>query len=188
MLTKKRGKKRNKESKKAEHTSLSIDYIITKVQAHFLNFMIYFLNDCVKTFFKEPKFKFLKFDRKEKIKVSNEQMDVMKNSTIKDLLEKIKISKKYKHYDENTNKNNLDSLMKEPWFRQIFNINFLDLFLYYYNNEQPLKELTIYGKKVTLKNTKPFIALLQKNKIIKDKIIEYTQEIYFGNKNSSEND
>ena len=48
-LQKKRGRKRNKESKKDEHTSWSIDNIIVKVQAHFLDFMNSFLNDC--TFF-----------------------------------------------------------------------------------------------------------------------------------------
>ena len=41
--------------------------------------------------------KFLKFDRREKNKVSKEQMNKMKNSTIKDLLEKVNISRKYKN-------------------------------------------------------------------------------------------
>jgi hypothetical protein len=189
-LQKKRGRKRNKESKKDEHTSWSIDNIIVKVQAHFLDFMISFLNDCVHSFPETQKYTFLKLDRGEKKKVSKKQMDKMKNSTIKDLLEKVKISKKYKQYDENTNKSNLDALMEESWLRQIFHIKFSDLFFYYYNNEQPLKDLTIFGKKLILsKTTESFIALLQKdkNKIMEDKIVEYTKEIYFDGKNPSEN-
>ena len=189
-LQKKRGRKRNKESKKAVHTSWSIDNIIVKVQAHFLDFMISFLNDCVHSFPENQKYTFLKLDRAEKKKVSKEQINKMKNSTIKDLLEKIKISKKYKQYDENNNKNNLDALMEESWLRQIFHIKFLNLFFYYYNNEQPLKDLTIFGKKLILsKTTESFIALLQKdkNKIMEDKIVEYTKEIYFDGRNPSEN-
>ena len=94
-LQKKRGRKRNKKSKKAVHTSLSIDNIIVKVQTHFLDFMISFLNDCVHSFPETQKYTFLKLDRGEKKKVSKKQMDKMKNSTIKDLLEKVKISKKF---------------------------------------------------------------------------------------------
>ena len=189
-LQKKRGRKRNKESKKDEHTSWSIDNIIVKVQAHFLDFMISFLNDCVHSFPETQKYSFLKLDRGEKKKVSKKQIDKMKNSTIKDLLEKVKISKKFKRYDENTNKNNLDALIEESWLRQIFNIKFSDLIFYYYNNERPLKELKIFGKKLVFsKITESFNDLLQKNKnkTMEDKIVEYTKEIYFDDPNPSEN-
>ena len=148
MLKQKRGKKRNKESKKAVHTSSNIDNIIVKVQTYFLNFMISFLNDCVLALYKNRKYTFLKLDRAEKLKVSKEQMNKIKNSSIKDLLEEVKISKKYKQYNEDTNKKNLDTLIKEPWFQKIFDMKILDLFVYYYNNEQPLKEITLFGKKV----------------------------------------
>ena len=148
MLKQKRGKKRNKESKKAVHTSSNIDNIIVKVQTYFLNFMISFLNDCVLALYKNQKYTFLKLDRAEKLKVSKEQMNKIKNSSIKDLLEEVKISKKYKQYNEDTNKKNLDALIKEPWFQKIFDMKILDLFVYYYNNEQPLKEITLFGKKV----------------------------------------
>jgi hypothetical protein len=109
MLKQKRGKKRNKESKKAVHTSSNIDNIIVKVQTYFLNFMISFLNDCVLALYKNRKYTFLKLDRAEKLKVSKEQMNKIKNSSIKDLLEEVKISKKYKQYNEDTNKKNLDA-------------------------------------------------------------------------------
>ena len=42
---KKRGLKRNKESKKAEHNIYSNDNITSKIQIHFLNFIVSFLND-----------------------------------------------------------------------------------------------------------------------------------------------
>ena len=93
---KKRGRERNKESKKDEHTALSIDNIERKIQNHFLNFIISFLNDCVLSFFKFQKFTFLKFSYSEKIKVSFEYIKKIKTSTIKDLIENIGISAKYK--------------------------------------------------------------------------------------------
>ena len=148
LLKQKRGKKRNKESKKAEHISSNIDNVIVNVQTHFINFMISFLNDCVLALYKNQKYTFLKLDRAEKLKVSKEQMNKIKNSSIKDLLEEVKISKKYKQINEDTNKKNLDALIKEPWFQKIFDMKILDLFVYYYNNEQPLKEITLFGKKV----------------------------------------
>ena len=186
LLKQKRGRKRNKESKKAEHTSSNIDNVIVKIQTYFINFMISFLNDCVITFYKNQKYKFLNLDPAEKCKVSKEQMNKMKNSTIKDLLENVKISRKYKQYNEDTNKKNLDALIKEPWFQQIFDMKFLDLFVYYYNNEQPLREMTLFGRKVIFKTTKSFNTLLQKNKIIEDKIVEFTKVTYFDNPNNLE--
>ena len=81
-------------------------------------------------------------------------------------------------------------MIEESWLRQIFHIKFLNLFFYYYNNEQPLKDLTIFGKKLIFsKTSESFIALLQKdkNKIMEDKIVEYTKEIYFDDPNPSEN-
>lgn len=186
LLKKKRGKKRNKESKKAVHSSSNIDNIIVKVQTHFLNFMISFFNVCILTYYKDRKFTFLKFERAEKCKVSKEQMNKMKNSAIKDLLGKVKISRKYKQYNKDTNKKNLDDFIKEPQFQQIFEIKFMDLFFYYYNSEQPLKEITLFGKTIIFKATKSFSALLKKNKIIEDKIVKFTKQIYFEEINSSE--
>ena len=114
-------------------------------------------------------------------------MNKMKNSSIKDLLVNVKISKKYKQYNEDTNKKNLDSLIKEPWFQQIFDMKFLDLFLYYYNNEQPLKDITLFGRKVTFQTTESFSDLLQNNKNIEDKMVKFTKVIYFDDEiNSSE--
>ena len=71
-----------------------------------------------------------------------------------------------------------------------FSYKIFRFIFYYYNNEQPLKDLTIFGKKLILsKTTESFIALLQKdkNKIMEDKIVEYTKEIYFDGRNLSEN-
>ena len=67
----------------------------------------------------------------------------MKHSTILDILKNIDISNKYKHYDKNINRVNIQALIKYSWFRKIFEMKYLELFLYYYNDNQPLKENTI---------------------------------------------
>ena len=137
---KKRGRERNKESKKDEHTALSIDNIERKIQNHFLNFIISFLNDCVLAFFKFQKFTFLKFSYSEKIKVSFGYMKKIKTSTINDLIENIDVSKKYKHPDKNTNKMNLKALSEYHWFHQILEIKYLELFFDYYIMSSLLKK------------------------------------------------
>ena len=57
-LQKKRGRKRNKESKKDERASWGVGDVVVKVQAHFLDFMISFLNDCVNSFPENQKYTF----------------------------------------------------------------------------------------------------------------------------------
>ena len=180
-VTKKRGRGRNKESKKAEHTASSIDNIERKIQIHFLNFVISFLNNCIEAYFGYPKFTFLNFSHSEKIKVSFEYMEKIKKSTIKELIENIDISVKYKHPDKNknTNKMNLKALDENPWFKQIFGIKYLELFSDYYNDEQPLKEITKFGKKILLQKTKSFYYLLQKYKNLEDELIKYSKDLYF---------
>ena len=187
-ITKKRGKPKNKESKKAEHNALSIDNIERKIQIHFFNFIVSFLNDCVHTFFGYKKFTFKKFPYSEKIKISREHMKELKNSNIKYLFENIDISEKYKHYDKNINKMNLKALSgsEYDWFQQIFEIKYLDLFFDYYNDEQPLEEMTIFGKKIILSpETQSFYYLLQKkkNKDLGDEMINVAKKIYLNDSN-----
>ena len=47
------------------------------------------------------------------------------------------------------------------------------------------KKDLILGKKIIFKATKSFSTLLKKNKIIEDKIVIFTKEIYFEEVNSS---
>ena len=124
---KKRGKKRYKESKKAEHTAFAPENIITKIQVHYLNFIVSFLNDCVLSILggeKTKEFSFLNFNYKDKSNSSKSHLDKMKKSTILDILKNIDISGRYKNYSKNTNKMNVEALIKNPYFRYIFEKNF----------------------------------------------------------------
>ncbi len=120
----------------------------------------------------------------KKSKVTKAHLEKMKHSTILDILKNIDISNKYKHYDKDNNKINVESLINYFWFRKIFEMKYLELFLYYYNDEQPLKELTLFDKKVILsEKTKSFYDLLQKKEQLKERIIYFCKLIYLINKN-----
>ena len=178
IIKKKRGPIKIKESKKAVHNDWSNDNITSKIQIHYLNFIISFLNDCVFSFFGKKKFIFKNIDYKEKSKVTKAHLEKMKHSTILDILKNIDISNKYKHYDKNINRVNMQALIKYSWFRKILEMKYLELFLYYYNDEQPLKELILFDEKVILsEKTKSFYDLLQKKEQLKERIIYFCKLI-----------
>ena len=151
--------------------------------------MISFINDSIKGFY-DQKFKFLNFSHKEKSKVTVDYLNKMKNSTIRELLLTMHISSKYKRCkDININKNNLKQLEQNPLFERLFIIKYLDLFSKYHNNKQPLKELFINDKKIILSNkTKTFSELLEKNKELKNDIIEVAEKFYINDININKND
>ena len=178
IIKKKRGPIKIKESKKAVHNDWSNDNITSKIQIHYLNFIISFLKDCVFSFFGKKKFIFKNIDYKEKSKVTKAHLEKMKHSTILDILKNIDISNKYKHYDKNINRVNMQALIKYSWFRKILEMKYLELFLYYYNDEQPLKELILFDEKVILsEKTKSFYDLLQKKEQLKERIIYFCKLI-----------
>ena len=176
-----------KRSKKEMHSSISEDNILTKIQTHFLNFIIFFLNDCVYNYYKNRKIKFIKFAHEIKAKVSSKYLNKMKNSTIYDLLTEIEISSKFKRHNKNNNEKNAKILNKIPWFKKIFELKFLDLFQYYHNENKQLNKIFLFEREITLTNdTKSYYFLLEKNMTIKKEIIEITKYNYLSKINSIE--
>ena len=183
FLKKKRGKKpilNNKKVSKKPHSSDDFDNIQRKIQVHFLNFVISFCNDALKYYFKNSYFSFKKMNQKEKINVNFKYVSKLKKSSIKDLL-KSEISNKFKTFDKNENKILLSQL-KETWLDKLFEMNYLELFKHYYNDnkESPLDSIFFENKKIPLsKDTKSFSHLLKKNESTKEYIVEVTKSIYF---------
>lgn len=180
-----RGRKSTKDIKIKVHTSLALDNILSKVQTNFLNFTVNLSNDAaINIHHSKKKDLFKKFARDKKLKISSKYFNKLKNFSIKDLLENMGISKKYKKFDKNINQRNLEKLTKDDWFENFFEIKFLDLFFLYYNEERPLKEVFIDGKTIILsEKTKSFYYLLQKNKESREDIIRVTKMFYFEEKN-----
>ena len=96
QLKRKRGRKINKESKKATNSALFKDNIKRKIQVHFLTFLVSLINDIISTFpLKGISLKDLAYNMKQKI--SKEYFEKLKKSSIKELIENINISSKFKH-------------------------------------------------------------------------------------------
>ena len=173
------GRTRKKKSEKVPHGNKSFDNIESKIQVHFLNFVISFSNDALRYYFKNSSFSFKKINQKEKIKVNFNNVSKLKKSKIKDLLNS-EISVKFKNFDKNENKKLLSQL-KETWLDKLFDMNYLDLFKYYYNNKESRLDTIIFEKKKIplTEGTKSFYELLEDNKEIKENIVEVAKIIYF---------
>ena len=89
------------------------------------------------------------------------------------------ISGKIKRYDEGNNKTNLEKLNNNDWFKKVFDMKFLDLFSYYFNNQKPFEKFSFSGKTIIFsEKTKSFYNLIQKNKKLKKDIIRVTKMYY----------
>ena len=66
-------------------------------------------------------------------------------------------------------------------------MKYITLFQYYYNNNQPLHEITLFGVKISFSGkTKSFNHLLEKNDKFKEDIIELAEQLYIGGINENE--
>ena len=184
FITKKRTRGRNRKSNSDNpiHGRGSFDNIQRKIQVHFINFITNFCNDAIKYYLQNSSFSFKKIKQKPKIEVNFNTVSKLKKCSIKDVLNS-EISSKYKHSNKNDNIKLLQKL-KGSCLDKILEMNYLDLFKIYYNNniESPLKEINFGEVKIPLsKNTKSFYFLLknENNQNIKEKIVEVAKLIYF---------
>ena len=192
QLKRKRGRKINKESKKATHSALFKDNIKRKIQVHFLTFLVSLINDIISTFpLKGISLKDLAHNMKAKI--SKEYFEKMKKSSIKELIENINISSKFKHYEENINKEVIKKLIEYDYdyFSKLFEKDYLFFFRLYYNDEKPLNKLSLFGKTIKFsKKTEPFYILIQnqEDKELKKCIIEGAKKYFIDDINNIESD
>ena len=185
-----RGKIPNKNNKKT-HKKTAFDNLQRKIQVSFISFIVNFSNDVLRSAYsafdkKKPSKLFKDISHEIKKEINYKSCDKFKNSSIKEILQS-DISKKYKKDKNNFPINDNIKLIKElynesesEWFKNYFNMKYLDLFSYYHNKGEPLKIVKINGKNINLsKKTKSFYDLLQKNDDIKNKLIETASIVYF---------
>ena len=183
--SKRRGRKvldSTKSSKKKTHKADDWDNNTRKIQVHFLNFVVFYSNEIIYYHLKTKDLFFLKFSYPSKSNVNYDYVEKLKTYNIKELIENLDISPKYKRIkikkDENINKNKLNDLCKYDWFMKLIKTKFLELFKIYYNYKNPLREIFFNGKKITLSKVNNFYALLQKNKDYEEKLIEVAKAVY----------
>ena len=185
----KRGRKRLKmENKKAIHGSNNFDNIQRKIQVHFLSFLINFCNDALKTEYTQFRHSFKQINYKSKTTVNFNHTSFLKKSSIKDLLT-LEISEKYSTYNKFENKKLLDKIiLKSKWLNDLFEMNYLKLFDYYYNKEEPLYKIIFENKEILLSSkTKSFYYLLEKNQDLKQEIIDTAKLVYFNGNDGFDN-
>jgi len=173
----KRGRKSNNSQARVIHSKKSFDNILRKIQIHYLSFVINFCNDALKMEKFSPGFTFKQIKTEIKRTVNFQHVSELKKSSIGDLL-KLDISSKYKNHKISINKELYDIVKnKSKWLNELFNMKYLELFKYYYNNgEKPLDKI----KEVILSTkTKSFYYLIEKNKDSKHELISAIYEVYF---------
>jgi hypothetical protein len=177
---KKRGRKSRK--KKKFHLKSDFDNVLTKIQIHFLNFLINVSNDVLKATLTKNNLHFKHINYNFKKQITYEHIKYLKTVPIKVLLEK-DISSKYRKYSKDFNSKILQQVIpSSKWLEEFFNMKYLSLFRIYYNNCKPLKQINFNGKNINLSlNTKSFFNLLKKNriKLMRTKIISTAQDAYF---------
>ena len=214
VSSRRRGRKildSTKSSKKKTHSADDWDNNLRKIQVHFLNFVIFYLNDIIYSHLEIKERKdlfFLKFNiffikcnifinyiyffmhknihyndgYPSKSDVNYEYVEKLKSYNIKELLENLDSSPKYKRIkikkEENINKNKLNDLCRHDWFNELIKMKFLDLFKIYYNQKNPLREIFFNRKKITLSKINNFYALLLKYKNYEEKLIEVAEAVY----------
>ena len=185
----KRGRQNSKNSKKGIHADTRFDNLIRKIQVHFFSFVIAFCNDAYKKVFKYSNKSFKNINYENKTTVNFDYTYGLRNLCIKDLL-KMKISKKYTRYKDFYNEKLLEEIeYSSQWLDRLFQMNYLKLFNYYYNNKgKPLDKIVFENEEIILsKQTKPFYFLLEKYKSLRPHLINTVESVYFEGKENYEN-
>ena len=182
---KRRGRLRHKNGP-IIHRSDSFDNLLRKIQVHFLNFLIDFCNDALKTEYENSDYSFkqIKYYRvKQEIKYS--YLKNLKHCSIKDILN-FDISLKYLNFDRKHNKKLLEKIESSSiWLYNLFQMNYLQLFKYYYNDGKPLNKIYFMEREIFFTpNTKSFYCLLEKNKTLKWEILQVAKSNYLEENNN----
>ena len=158
----------------------NLSNIKRKIKSHFIRFLIEFCNDALK---------------EENINIQNNlrinkfflpTMNIIydnnfnfKEITIKDIL-KLDLSNKYRLFGRDGNRKLLEEIeLLSPTLSDLFQMNSLKLFKYYYNKEKPLNKIKFENKEIYLSlGTKSFYDLLEKNKDSRKEIIEAAKKYF----------
>lgn len=147
------------------HDNNSMDNLLRKVQVHYLNFIISYINDILNGL--QIKEEFLKIDYKFKKNINKDFLDELKTKKISDIICN-DISSKYKK-DKKTNLKIYEKIKKNEILNVILNQNYLEPFDIYYKSKKIIN-LKNYGldKEIILSDkSKMFKDLLKDS--LKDK-------------------
>ena len=168
FLGRKKKKEIDSQQEGSSHGIYSEDNISVKVQTHYLNFIIEFLN-CIFPHLNFNK-KLFKLDKEFKINIKKNNLKKNESLYDKCIGEIIsnKISKKYRSINDLTNENKIicDEIKKNPILNKILSENYLIFFKKFYYNSGIFINLKDYGLNkdiIFTKHAKNFRHLLKEN-------------------------
>ena len=191
-INKKRGRIVKKNLPEKEHGKYDFDNVLTKIQVHFINFLINLANDAINTQFNSKyyithKFKQINYKEKKNIR-HNYIMDCFKKP-IKNIIQ-LDITTKYKNFDSKYNKELYAQLTAQSeWLKDFLDLKFIDVFYdYYYNLGKELESFNFKDKKVNIsKSTKSFRYLLEKEENLVQEIISIVKDVYLSKADKEKN-
>lgn len=158
----KRGKTKKSNNNKTHYPDAP-DNLLRKINVHYLNFLVSFINEVLHAY--NYKYKFLKLNYNFKKNVNKNIVEKMKKETIGDIIRQ-KISSRYKkHFDLNYNENILKEIKKKEELNKIFSDNYLNIFTKIYLKSNKIINLKEYG-------IDKVISLPDKVKMYKDLLLK----------------
>ena len=167
-LKKKRGRiGQKKENSKRVHSSTDFDNIYRKIQVHYLNFIVQFINELIQHLIPNAKkLRFLYIDYNIKKTVNHEAIMSLKEKKIGNTLT-LTPSRKYKFRNSLNNNQNINEEVYNELnesceiLRNLFDMNYLCFFNKYYISKS--KTIRIYEKEINFTKPKFFCDLLKAN-------------------------
>ena len=124
------------------HDKFSPDNVLRKIQVHFINFIILFLNDILKNLNYEQQF--LKLDYSFKKNVNKNSVESFKSQTIGEIICN-KISVKYRKQDKNINKKIYEQIQNDEVLNKLLSEKYLKIFKKFYYKSNRIINLKEYG-------------------------------------------
>lgn len=180
LLQKRGRRKTNFSKKKKTHIGIDFDNMQRKIQVHFFNFIVSISNDALHTICKNSKKYFKNIDHNVKRIINVKYFQMLKSCSIKKIIQ-MDVSSRYTIFSKEHNKNILTKICNSSsWLNNFFNMNYLELFNYYYNRGEPINKIVFENKEIIFsKRTKCFHALLNKNKEQEKYLIQTAKMAYF---------
>lgn len=175
-----------------EHGKYDFDNVLTKIQVHFINFLINLANDAINTQFNSKYYithKFKQINYKEKKNIKHNYITDCFKKPIKDIIQ-LDITKKYKNFNSKYNKELYAQLTAQSeWLKDFLDLKFIDVFYdYYYNLGKELESFNFKDKKVNIsKSTKSFRYLLEKEENLVQEIISIVKDVYLSKADKEKN-
>ena len=181
IIKKKPGRKTIKMNTKKMHSSSAYDNLQLKIQVHFQNFIINLSNDVLSTFGLESEFGYFKkisYSEKKNITFSN--FFKLQKEPIKNIIQK-EITKNYKKFEKDNNKNILEKVsQKEEWIKDFFNMEYIELFKFYFYHKKGMKTIRINNKDINLsEKTRAFYHLINKNEELESLLQDAVKRRYY---------